>query len=207
VDVSGSTGMGEPVKETSLKRLAAALAYIGIVNNNRVTISTFADGLTGQLANMRGRRYVQQMAQFLLAAKGEGLTRFAQASKALTANLTGTGVMIVLSDFLFKEGYEEGLRRLIGRKYELYIMQVLSPDEMNPTVLGDLHLIDTEDGDSAEVTVSAALVDYYKKTLSAYCNELKEFCTRRGAAYILTDSAQSVEALILNYLRRRGLLK
>ena len=65
--------------------------------------------------------------------------------------------MVVISDFLFKEGYEEGLRRLIGDRYDLYVIQVLRPQELEPELAGDLQLVDVEDGDVAEVTVSAAL--------------------------------------------------
>ncbi|KPK80753.1 MAG: hypothetical protein AMJ81_11405, partial [Phycisphaerae bacterium SM23_33] len=56
VDVSGSVGWGDPPKDLAIKKLAAALGYVGLVNNNRVTISAFADGVVGQLQNLRGRR-------------------------------------------------------------------------------------------------------------------------------------------------------
>jgi hypothetical protein len=63
-----------------------------------------------------------------------------------------------------------------------------------------------EDADVAEVTVSRALLNYYQRTLAAFCNALKDFCTRRGATYVLTDSAQSVERLVLEQLRSARLL-
>ncbi|MHC4212289.1 MAG: DUF58 domain-containing protein, partial [Planctomycetota bacterium] len=120
---------------------------------------------------------------------------------------TGSGIMIVISDFLFKEGFENGFRRMISGRYDLYAIQVLSPQEINPDISGDLKLIDIEDADDAEITISSALIKYYKKNLNAYCNELKEFCTRRGATYTLANSADSVELLVLNYLRRIQLLR
>ena len=115
--------------------------------------------------------------------------------------------MILLSDFFFKEGYDSALRRLIGRGYDLYAIQVLSPEELEPQISGDLKLIDIEDDDVAEVTISAALIKYYKKNLAAYCNELKDFCIRRDANYILAKTSDSVELLVLNYLRRIRLLR
>ena len=115
--------------------------------------------------------------------------------------------MIVLSDFLFKDGYDSGLRRLIGNRYDLYAIQVLSAQELSPDLSGELKLIDIEDADVAEITVSAALAKYYKRNVTAYCNELRSFCTRRGAVYVLAKSADSVESLVLNYLRRIRLLR
>lgn len=206
-DASASMSFGQPSKELFIKKLAAALGYVSLVNNNRVTLSMFADGVVGQLANMRGRNYLHQMADFLLTGQCDGPSQFEAACRQIASARIGTGVMIVLSDFLFKEGYDAALRRLIGRQYDLYVIQVLSPQELSPDFGGDLKLIDIEDADAAEITVSAALVKYYKRNLTAYCNELKDFCARRGAVYALANSADSVESLVLNYLRRIRLLR
>ena len=207
IDASGSVAWGSPPKALAIKRLAAALGYVGLVNNSRVTISAFADGLAGQVANLRGRRHVQRMAEFLLTARPEGLSHFHEACRQLAAARAGSGVVIVLSDFLFKEGYETALRRLITDRYDLYAIQVLAAQELAPDLTGDLKLVDVEDADVAEITASRALLEYYKRNLTAYCNELKDFCTRRGATYVLANAADPVEPLVLNFLRRRGLLR
>jgi uncharacterized protein (DUF58 family) len=207
LDTSESAGAGDPPKDRAMKRLAAALSYIALVNNNRVTISTFAGGLTGQLANLRGRNYVHRMADFLLSAEAGGASDFHAACKQLAAARIGAGVMIVISDFLFKDGFEAGLRQLVSPRYDLYAVHVLSPQEVEPKISGDLKLIDIEDGDEAEVTVSAAMMEHYRKTLAAYCREIETYCRRRGGTYVLTRSDQPVEPLVLNYLRRRGLVR
>ncbi len=206
-DASASMSFGEPSKELFIKKLTAALGYVSLVNNNRVTISFIADGVTVQLANMRGRNYLNNMAECLLTTDCDGPSNFDSACRQLAAGRIGSGVMIVLSDFLFKEGYNSGLRRLIGRQYDLYAIQVLCPQELSPDLSGELKLIDIEDADAAEITVSAVLSKYYKRNLTAYCNELKGFCTSRGAVYVLANSADSVESLVLNYLRRIRLLR
>ena len=207
VDGSASMSLGEPSKELFIKKLTAALGYVSLVNNNRVTISFFADGVKGQLANMRGRNYLHKMAEYLLTTECDGPSDFDNSCRQLAAGRIGSGVMIVLSDFLFKDGYDSGLRRLIGNRYDLYAIQVLSAQELSPDLTGELKLIDIEDADVAEITVSAALAKYYKRNVTAYCNELKSFCTRRGAVYVLANSADSVESLVLNYLRRIRLLR
>jgi len=207
LDVSASSATGEPPKALAIKRLGAALAYVAMVNNSRVSVSLFADGVVGQLPNMRGRNYIGRMADFLLNADCQGPSNFAKACRQLTAARTGTGVMIVVSDFFFKEGYDEALRRLISRNYDLYCIQMLSPQEVSPPLSGDLKLIDVEDFDDAEITMSSALLDYYKKNLAAYCTELQTFCRKRGATYAMTDSSRPIETFMLNYLRRRGLLR
>jgi len=207
IDTSSSISLPEPSKQRFIKKLAAALGYIGLVNNNRVTMSTFSDGLKQQLANMRGRSYLPQMAELLLNAECKGPSYFERTCRQIAAGRVGSGIIIIISDMLFKEGFESGLRRLIGRNYDLYVVQVLSKDELEPDLRGDLKLIDIEDGDQAEVTISSALLTYYKRNVAAYCNQIKDFCTSRGAVYVLARSSDSVEALVLNYLRRIRLLR
>ncbi|MFB3892777.1 MAG: DUF58 domain-containing protein [Phycisphaerae bacterium] len=206
-DASRSVAEGEPPKEQAIKKLAAALGYVALVNNNRLTMTAFADGLVDQTPGLRGRPQAQRIADFLLSRRCDGASNFDRACRQLEAGRTGSGVMIVLSDFLFKEGYEAGLKRLLSPRYDLYVIQVLSPQEIEPPLTGDLKLIDVEDGDAAEVTMSAAVLTHYKKTLAAFCTGLKQFAAKRGASYVLANSGQSVEALVLNYLRRRGLLR
>jgi uncharacterized protein (DUF58 family) len=207
VDTSTSMSVGEPAKDLFARRLAAALGYVGLVNNNRLTISLFGDGLRTQLANMRGRNYLPQMAELLLTSECEGFSDFEKACRDVAATRIGSGITIVISDFLFKQGYDKALRRLVGAKYDLYVIQVLSPQEIAPELAGDLKLLDVEDGDAAEITVSTALIKYYKRNLAAYCDELRNFCTGRGAVYVRANSADSVESLVLNYLRRIHLLR
>ena len=201
-DTSASMSIGEPSKDLFIKRLTAALGYISLVNSNRLTVSLFGDGVRVQLANARGRSYLAQMAELLLTTECDGFSDFEKACRDVAAGRIGSGVTIVISDFLFKQGYETALRRLLGARYDLYVIQVLSPQEIAPELTGDLKLLDIEDADPAEITVSSALIKYYKRNLAAYCNELHDFCTHRGAAYVRANSADSVESLVLNYLRR-----
>ena len=114
---------------------------------------------------------------------------------------------IVLSDLLDKGGFETGLRYLVRRDLDLYVLQMLSPAEIDPTFTGDLRLVDSEDADIAEVTVSRPLINRYKANLQAYCEALKQFCTRRDVAYLFTSTAVPFDQLVLSYLRRRGLLR
>lgn len=206
-DTSASMGTGDPAKALFMKRLTAALGYVSLVNSNRLTISLFGDGLRTQLANMRGRSYLPQMAEMLLTTDCDGFSDFEKACRDVATSRIGSGITIVISDFLFKQGYETALRRLIGAQYDLYVIQVLSPQEIEPELGGDLKLLDIEDGDAAEITVSSALLKYYKRNLAAYCSDLNDFCTRRGAVYVRTNSADSVESLVLNYLRCVRLLR
>ena len=97
--------------------------------------------------------------------------------------------------------------QVIGSSFDVYVIQILSPQEMQPELAGDLRLVDVEDDDVADVTISAPLLKKYKATLETYCAQLHRFCTRRGAMALLASSETAVETLVLEHLRRRGLLR
>jgi hypothetical protein len=118
-------------------------------------------------------------------------------------------VIVLLSDFLDKGDLNQALRYLAGEKHDVYAIQLLSPQEVDPAkgnILGDLRLRDIEDGDIAEVSVSPALLKKYKANLQAYCQHVREQCLKRGVAYMISETDVPFDTLVLKYLRQKGLL-
>jgi uncharacterized protein (DUF58 family) len=214
LDASGSHDAGEPSKFLLMQKLALALGYVGLVNLHRVTVSVIggadADGspqLISAVRDLRGRRRLTDLARFMLTLNPGGPSPFTEGCKRVALARRGKGVMVILSDFLIKEGYDTGLRLLLGGGYDVYAIQVLSPQEIEPTIGGDLRMKDCEDGDLTEITITAGLLKKYKATLTAYCNRLRDFCAARGIVQMTIPSDQPVDALVLDYLRRRGLVR
>jgi uncharacterized protein (DUF58 family) len=206
VDVSRSCDYGNPNKAYYLKQVAAALAYIGLVNYNRVSVVAMADGVVAETGAMRGRRRVAQMIDFLQKLEVGGPSHFTESCRRFALQHRQKGVCVVLSDFFIKEGFETGMRYVAGGKYDLFCVQALSPQEIDPDLQGDLKLRDMEDDDMAEVSITQPLLKQYKANLNAYCLGLKDYVTRRGGTYLFTSTAVPFDTLVLNYLRERGLL-
>jgi uncharacterized protein (DUF58 family) len=206
LDVSKSCDYGEPNKAMYLKKVAAALAYVGLVNYNRVHLTAMSDGIVADTGAMRGRRRVSQMIDFVSKLQPTGESHFAEACKRFALAHRGKGVLVVLSDFFIKDGFENGLKYLAGGKYDLFAVQTLSPQEIEPDLQGDLKLRDLEDDDEAEVSITQPLLKQYKANLNAYCLALKDYVTKRGGTYLFSSTAVPFDTLVLNYLRERGLL-
>jgi len=207
LDLSRSMEAGEPSKALHGKRVAAAIAYVALCNYNRANLYVYNDRIAARLAGLRSRRTTARAIGFLEDAPIGGASHFAAAAREFAVRHTQKGVVLVISDFLDKGGYEEGLRYLLGRRLDIYALQVLSREEVEPQLAGDLKLVDCEDGDFAEVTISKPLLDRYKANLQAYCEALRAYCNQRGITYLLTISDQPFEMLVLDYLRRRGLVR
>lgn len=206
LDVSKSCDYGDPKKGLYLKKVAAALAYIGLVNYNRVSLVAMSDGIVAESGALRGRTKVGRMVDFLQKLQPTGPSYFAEACKRFALSHRQKGVCVVLSDFFIKDGFENGLKYVAGGKYDLFCVQALAPQEIDPDLQGDLKLRDMEDADTAEVSITQPLIKKYKANLNAYCLALKDYVTRRGGTYLFTSTAVPFDTLVLNYLRERGLL-
>ncbi len=207
LDNSLSMEYGSPTKLHYAKQVAAALGFIGLTNMDRVAVESFDEKISQSSGAMRGRRSFFRMVQFLEGVKASGESDLTKSLKNFSMKTKSKGVVIVLSDFMDKGGYEEGLRYLIARNMDVYVIQILSKEEIDPSFVGDLRLTDMEDGDEAEITISAPLLKRYKETLASFRGKLSEFCSRRGVSYLFTSNQVPFEKLVLGYLMRRGLLR
>ncbi len=207
LDTSLSMDFGEPTKLQYGKQIAAALSFIGLVNHDRVVLDTFATKLESGMRGVRGRSQMYRVVGYLDDLEASGSSDLTSAAKAFAIKHAGKGVVVVISDFLDKRGYADALRYLLARNMDIYVIHVLSHEEVNPELVGDLRLVDAEDGDAAEITISAPLLKRYKDNLNGFVGGLKEWCTKRGITYIFTTNQNPFDKLILNYLRERGLVK
>jgi uncharacterized protein (DUF58 family) len=207
LDTSLSMDFGEPTKLHYGKQVAAALAFIGLVNHDRVMLDTFSSGLDAGMSSIRGRSQMYRIVGYLDKLAASGASDLTAAVKSFAIKHAGKGVVVIISDFLDKRGYEPALRYLLARNMDIYVIHVLSHEEVNPELVGDLRLVDAEDDDIAEITVSAPLLRRYKDNLNAFVGGMKEWCTKRGITYIFTTNQNPFDKLILNYLRERGLVR
>jgi uncharacterized protein (DUF58 family) len=207
IDNSRSMDFGAPTKLHYAKQVAAALGFIGLVNLDRVVVEAFNDRQTQRLPALRGRKSLWRLLDFLNKIEPAGPSDLKKALKTFSLQCSGKGIVVLLSDFMDKGGYADALRYLVARQLDIYVIQILSQEEIEPNIVGDLKLVDIEDDDVAEITVSGPLLKRYKQNLAAYRAALHEFCTRRGASYLFTSNQVPFDRLVLNYLRQRGLVK
>ena len=207
IDASESMNFGEPTKLHYAKQLAASLGFIGLVRADRVKIETLATTHRNPGPVLRGRRSMWRMMEYLDGIEPREGSSLAEGVKKFCMRNHGKGILVLITDLMDKAGYEPALRYLLAQQMDVYVIQVLSQEEVEPDIKGDLRLVDCEDSDVAEITVSRPLLERYKRTLASFVDGAREFCTRRGMSYLLANTNVPVETLVGNYLRKRGLVR
>jgi len=205
LDASRSMDFGTPTKLDYARRVAAALGYVGLSGYDRVGAAIFGERLRSRLAPMRGRAQSFTLFDFLQKAQPDGQTSFARSMREYALRTRRPGVAVVISDF-FNSDYEEGLKSLLSRRFQITLVHVMDDTELHPDLLGDLKLVDAETGEEREISISPSLLREYQGAVGRFCGGLQGFCRRYGLDYIRTTTSTPFEDLVLSYLRRTGLV-
>jgi uncharacterized protein (DUF58 family) len=224
VDTSRSMDWGQPNKLWYALRAAAALGYVALAGLDRVTVTALATGKTGNgghdsLSPRRGKQQAFALFQFLSSLEARGTLDLGTALMRYSAAATHPGPLLLLSDLFDTTpprpnppasrpvAASDGLNALAARGFEVTLLHVLAPDEVDPDLAGDLKLLDVETGAGVEITADPDLLGRYRDGLAAWRQELRRFCRARGMHYVPIDTSLPFDELLFALLRRRGVLK
>ncbi len=203
VDGSASMAHGMPDKLVFAKRAAAALGYIALAAEDRVVLATLGGRTARRRAALRGTgRAFRLLAELSAVEPAPGPTDLVTACRHALAQVTGRGVLVLVSDLLDR-GAERALRDLAATGSEVIVLHVLAPDELRPAFEGDLRLVDVETGTSVDVTLDLAARERYAERVEAWRGDLAALAARRRIAYVPLASDVPLADLVFAELRRR----
>ena len=205
LDTSGSMAFGAPSKLRQAARVAAGLAAVALGAEDRVAALAAADAPRLVTRASGGRRGLQQL---LGALEGLGAgrgTSLATAASAATGALGGRGLCVVLSDLLDPAGALAGARALRLRGHEVALVEVLTPEELDPPDLAGCELEDAETGDLLELPPEGALAAY-RECLEAHREALDAEAAELGVPVLRVTTADPFDAVAVRALEA-GLLR
>jgi uncharacterized protein (DUF58 family) len=218
LDASESMTFGEPRKFDFARQVAAAIGYVALSGFDRVSVIPFPDlangadtdpgariaelAARGALRSVRGKKSAIQFFQNLGTLTAGGAANLNEALRRGALEARQAGVAVVLSDFLDPAGYESGLTALVGRGFQVDLVQILAPDELSPATFGDLRLVDSETGAMQEVTFGRFRLKAYRQTVQNFMQRLREYCKSRGINFFTASSNTDLQDLLLKQLRQ-----
>lgn len=206
LDGSASMQTGHPAKLLFAKRAAAALGYIGLASEDRVVVTALTGRTARRHVSLRGSGRALRLLSGLSAVEASsGPTDLVAGARNAGAQLRGRGIVVLISDLLDASS-ERVIRDLAGTKSELIVLHVLSPEELDPHIEGDLRLVDIETGEGVDVTADLNTIDRYKARLAAWQEELSGLALRRRATYVPLSTDTPIAELVFAELRRRRVL-
>lgn len=190
------------------QRVGAALGYITLGSGDYLSLT----GLIRTTENLtwgphRGRGRALELIRFVEEMPVGTTLNLDAALHQYAVRNTRPGLLILISDLLNPNGFQDGLAALQNVGHEIALIHILSPEEVKPSLLGDLQLIDVETGASQDVTVDAAMREMYIRRLLQWRDDNAAFCLRRGIHYATVETSTTWDNLILYELRRLGVVR
>lgn len=193
---------GAPAKFDYARKIAAALCYVGLLNQDRVNLVGFADGISHELSARRGKHQVWHAFRFLESVDAGGVTSMEKAFKSFFSSRRRRGLVVVVSDFLDEEGFSRAFDMLRFFKQDLFAVHVYTEEEARPDLPDEVLLEDAELGTSQRVRITPALLQAYAEQFEEHCEEVESYCRRNGWGYLQTTTDVPFEDLILQVFRQ-----
>jgi uncharacterized protein (DUF58 family) len=206
-DVSRGGPGGVPTKLAYAKKVAAALAYVGLANLDRVTIVTTSDRVMERMPETRGKARIFKAFRFLRELEAEGTTDLGDAMKTFVAQNKRRGLAVLISDLYDPKGVERGLNVLRYAKFDTFLVHVVDPSDGTPTLQGDVLVYDCETGDEREVTVTAKVLERFGQAYAQYLADIERFCATHQVPYVAAPVDVAFDELILRVFRKGGFLR
>ena len=208
LDASGSMATGRPPKFDHARRLTAALGYVGLASLERVEIlAVNSEGVCGHLAAGRGKRRLLSVLAFLRRLSAGGPTDLKRAVDAFLPHASKAGLAILVSDLFDPAGYERAFLALQANGFEPWCLHVTDRADFAPDGLGDLAVEDAETGETMGVHLSPEVCERLMAEARRFGKEVRAWCTDRGIGYAAAPTDLAVDTLVLDVLRRGGLVR
>lgn len=207
VDASASMALGEPLKSHYALRLAAALSYVGLAGLERVAVGYISAGRADVTRPFRGRGSFPRILRYLEEIEFAGGTALDASLRAQAVRLPRRSRLVLLTDLLDREGYQDGLLALQASGHDVFLVHVLSPEEIDPSEMGDVRLVDVETGATEDVTLSRDRIAGYRERTARHYAEVEAFAFAHGIGYARVSTAAPLEDVLFRNLTQGHLLR
>jgi len=208
--VDGSKSMDWGVEEDENKftyacRLAAGFSVISLFTGDQLWLEILGTGM--QFGPMRGQGNMLRVMDAFEKVKPKGEINFVEASRQFNRSNKRPGLVIFISDLLLPNGYEDGLKNLQSRGHEIILLQTLCPEELEPSLEGELRLVDSETGKSQEVNIDRGMRRIYSQRLGDWQANIRNFCNQRQIRYFNIDTSHAWDQFLMYEMRKAGVVR
>jgi len=207
LDMSRSMDCGTPSKDITAKKIAAALSYICLSNLDKTGLMAFNSQIVKIKPPARGKKQYLEVLKFFQSLKPSDQTNVNGSLKEYAAICKNPGIAIIISDFFDPQGYEDGLKALAYRNFDINLIQVMDHEELYWSQTGHLLLNEYETGEKKVTFVDKKLLELYRKKINEFVGGIKSYCSHYGMNYYLCDTRIPFESLLTDYLSEGSLFR
>ncbi len=205
VDISRSMDFGVPNKLLFAKRVAATLACVALGGGNRAGVAALGETLLEPIRPERKKLTMAGIARAVHSMESVGSSLPEACVRQFAERYRGKCVAVLISDLLFPE-WKNVLDALASANCEAHVLQVLSPEELDPADRGELTLVDMEDGSELPTQIDGALLERYDQAVNDFMDTVGVECARRGLGRVVLRSDAELTRVFYGQLKAAGIV-
>jgi uncharacterized protein (DUF58 family) len=187
-----------------VRRLVAAVCYIGLVRLDTICLQPFAGVLDDTFTTSGGRHRFMPTVQFLQGLEHGGATDYMTVARQFVGKYPQRGLVIAVSDFLDNSDVRKPLQYISDFGHELLLVQVWAPEDREPPWDGEVELVDAETEDVLEMALDAEARAQYTVAFDAHCRAVQEVANRSGGRYVGLSTETPLEDALFGSLMTVG---
>jgi len=186
------------------KYMAAALAYLIVDQHDSVGLGVFDSELRDYIAPKSSTSILVDMSRRLEKVDPQPKTNIGTILDEFANRMSRRGFVVLFSDLLdASEDFIEGINHLRFRGHNVIVFHVLDPYEITFPLQGMWKFIGLE-GEGDLITQPARVRHNYLQELQVFIGKFKVACGKAGADYVLVNTADPIEQVLIGYLLQRS---
>ena len=212
IDCSASMGKDNPEKAEYAVAVAAALGYLSVHNMDKVSFKLIkGEKSEDPFGTIVGKRAFFNAISQIEELEFEGESDIREAVVGTPNTGSNDGLTVIISDFFTDSDWKKAVDYLCYKKRQVLLMQVLTPEEVDPSYTGRVHLIDlesetVEDARNMKIKIDRASQVAYAEAMNEIHEDLYSFCNSRGAMYATVCTDQPIEKTLFKELLKVGVM-
>lgn len=212
IDCSASMGKANPAKAAYTVGIAAALGYLSVHNMDKVSYKLIkGEKSEDPFGTIVGKRAFFKAVSELEELEFDGESDLRDAIVGAQNVGNNDGLTVIISDFFTESDWKNAVDYLSYKKRQVLLIQVMTPEEVDPTYTGRVNLIDCETEDVGDLRNMRIKIDRasqvaYEEAMRDLLEDIRSFCNSRNAAFVTVCTDQPIEKVLFKELLKVGIM-
>lgn len=213
LDCSASMDKPDHTKSAYATCFAAALGFLSVHNTDKLSIRLIqGDKANNPYGTIVGKNAFFQTVGDLQKVEFEGETDLEKAIVGCDDQGINDGITVIISDFFTESNWKKAVDYLCYKKRQVILVQVMNPEDADPTYTGRVTLIDSEaeapeDPKNMKLRITRGMQLAYEQALLDYMTDIKAFCVSRDVGFITVTTDTPIEKAVFGQLMNIGIMQ
>lgn len=213
LDCSASMGKEVPQKSAYATAMAAAVGFLAVHNMDKVSFQVMkGNRAENPYGTIIGKTPFFRAIGSLEDIAFEGDVDIESCVVGCPDTSSNNGLTVIISDFFTDSNWKKAVDYLCYKKRQVLLVQIMTPDEVDPTYDGHVHMIDSESEDSSDpknmkIKITRGMQQAYDEALKDYLQDMKTFCSKRGVDFVAIRTDREIEKALFGELLKVGIME